>query len=183
MKFTETYLKGSFIIEPTVFQDERGLFERLFCENEIKNINHYKKLVQINYSFTKKAGVIRGMHYQNPPKAEAKIVRCLRGSVYDVIIDLRKGSDTIFNWKGQTLSSDNKSMIYIPEGFAHGFQTLEEDCELLYFHTEFYSPEYQDAILYNDPKIGIKWPIAVSEISEKDKSHSRIAKSYKGIVS
>lgn len=155
---------------------------RVFCENEFKKIYHLKKLVQINYSFTKKVGVVRGMHYQNPPMAEVKMVKCMRGSVYDVIIDLRKGSDTIFKWKGEILSSENRRMIYIPEGFAHGFQTLEKNCELLYFHTEFYSPDYEEAIRFDDPRVGIKWPLDVTEISEKDKNHPLLSTTFEGIV-
>lgn len=182
MKFIETSLKGSFIIEPESFTDQRGMFERLFCENEFQEIGLFKRLVQINLSFTRMAGVLRGMHYQNPPWAEAKIVRCLRGSVYDVIIDLRKGSNTIFQWHGEILSSDNKRMLYIPEGFAHGFQTLEQNCELLYFHSEFYNSGNQKAILYNDPKINIEWPMVVSDISERDKNHDLLTQDYEGII-
>jgi dTDP-4-dehydrorhamnose 3,5-epimerase len=113
---------------------------------------------------------------------EIKIVKCLRGSVYDVIIDLRKGSDTFLKWHGETLSNENRRMIYIPEGFAHGFQALERNCELLYFHTEFYSPDYERAIRFNDPKVGIKWLIDVTETSERDRNHPLLSENYKGIL-
>ena len=182
MKFIKTSLKGSFIIKPEAYEDRRGVFERIFCEKEFKKINHSTKLVQINYSLTNRKGTVRGMHYQNPPMSEIKMVKCLRGSVYDVIIDLRKGSDTFLKWYGETLSSKNRRMIYIPEGFAHGFQALEQNCELMYFHTEFYSPDYERAIRFDDPKVDIKWLIDITETSERDKSHPLLPENYKGIL-
>ena len=182
MKFTELTLKGAYVAELEPFEDQRGMFSRIFCENEFKEISHSKKLVQINHSLTNKKGAVRGMHYQNPPMAEIKIVKCIRGAVFDVIIDFRRGSDTLLEWHGETLSIENKRMIYIPEGFAHGFQTLEKNCELLYFHTEFYSPEYEGAIRFDDPKIGIKWPLDITEISEKDKNHSLLYENFEGLV-
>ena len=182
MKFTELPLKGAYVVEPKPFEDQRGMFSRIFCEIEFKEIYHSKKLVQINHSLTNRKGAIRGLHYQNPPMTETKMVKCLRGSVYDVIIDLRKGSDTFLKWHGETLSNENRRMIYIPEGFAHGFQALERNCELLYFHTEFYSPDYERAIRFNDPKVGIKWLIDVTETSERDRNHPLLSENYKGIL-
>ena len=182
MKFIETSLKGAFIIKPQAYEDRRGVFERIFCEKEFKEINHSTKLVQINYSLTNRKGTVRGMHYQNPPMAETKLVKCLRGSIYDVIIDLRKGSDTFLKWYGETLSSKNRRMIYIPEGFAHGFQTLEKNCELLYFHTKFYSPDYEKAIRFDDPRVGINWLTDITETSKRDKSHPLLPEHYKGIL-
>ena len=182
MKFTELPLKGAYVVEPKPFEDQRGMFSRIFCEIEFKEISHSKKLVQINHSLTNRKGAIRGLHYQNPPMTETKMVKCLRGSVYDVIIDLRKESDTFLNWHGETLSSENRCMLYIPEGFAHGFQTLEANCELLYFHTEFYSPDYEEAVRFDDPRVGIKWPLDVSDISEKDKNHPLLSGNFEGIV-
>lgn len=182
MKFIKTHLKGAFIIEPEPFEDQRGMFARIFCENEFAQIGHSKKIVQINYSISKKKGAVRGMHYQKPPMAEIKMVRCIRGYVYDFIIDLRRRSGTLLKWHGETLSSENRRMIYIPEGFAHGFQTLEENCELLYFHTEFYSPDCEGAIRFDDPKIGIKWPLDVTEISKRDRNHPLLPENYKGIL-
>ena len=182
MKFVETSLKGAFIIEPEAYEDRRGMFERIFCEKEFIEINHSKKLIQINCSLTNRKGSVRGMHYQIPPMAEIKMVKCLRGSVYDVIIDLRRGSDTFLKWHGETLSNENRRMIYIPEGFAHGFQTLEKDCELLYFHTEFYNPDSEGAIRFDDPRVGIKWPLNVADISQRDKNHPLLSGSFEGIV-
>tara|TARA_Y100000310_G_C20599890_1_gene772462 strand:+ start:260 stop:808 length:549 start_codon:yes stop_codon:yes gene_type:complete len=175
MKFTELKLKGAYVVEPEPFEDQRGMFARIFCENEFKKIDHSKKLVQINHSLTNRKGAVRGMHYQNPPMAEIKMVKCLRGSVYDVIIDFREGSATFLKWHGEILSNENRRIIYIPEGFAHGFQTLEKNCELLYFHTEFYNPDYEQAIRFDDPRVGIKWPLDVTEISERDKSHPTLS--------
>ena len=182
MKFTELPLKGTYVVEPKPFEDQRGMFSRIFCEIEFKEISHSKKLVQINHSLTNRKGAIRGLHYQNPPMTETKMVKCLRGSVYDVIIDLRKESDTFLKWHGETLSSENRCMLYIPEGFAHGFQTLEANCELLYFHTKFYSPDYEEAVRFDDPRVGIKWPLDATEISEKDKNHPLLSGNFAGIV-
>jgi len=182
LNFFETPLKGSFIIKPKIYEDDRGWFSRIFCENDFEQIGHSKKIVQINHSFTKNKAAVRGMHYQNPPMAEIKMVKCLRGSVYDVIIDLRKGSDTFLKWYGETLTAKNGYLIYIPEGFAHGFQTLEPNCELMYFHTEFYNPSYEEAISFNDPEIGIQWPLNVNMISKKDRNHSLLSKNFEGIL-
>lgn len=181
MKFKELPLNGAYIIEPETFEDKRGMFARLYCENELKKIGHSKKILQINHSLTKKRGSLRGMHYQKPPKAEIKMIRCLSGSIFDVIIDIRKESNTFLKWHGEILSTVNRRMIYIPEGFAHGFQTLEPNCELLYFHTEFYSPEFEGAIRYDDPKIGIQWHMSISEISEKDMIHALLSEDFIGI--
>lgn len=158
------------------------MFERIFCENEFKEISHSKNIVQINHSLTKDVGAVRGMHYQNPPMAEIKMVRCISGSVYDVIIDLRKGSETFLRWNGKILSSENKRMMYIPEGFAHGFQTQEPNCELFYFHTEFYNPDHESAVRFDDPRVGIKWPLDVTEISERDRNHPLLSENFKGIL-
>jgi dTDP-4-dehydrorhamnose 3,5-epimerase len=175
-------LKDAFIIISEPFIDNRGMFERIFCKNEFNKIGLKKEIVQVNHSLTKKKGSIRGMHYQIPPFAEIKIVRCIKGSVFDVIIDIRKYSETFLKWQGEILSSENMKLIYIPEGFAHGFQTLEDDCELLYFHTESYNKNYERAIRYNDPLIGIKWKIDITEISEKDKNHLLLNKNFQGVI-
>ncbi len=181
MKFKNLNLKGAYIIEAKPYEDARGMFTRLYCENEFKEINQLKKIVQINYSLTKGKGALRGMHYQKPPKAEIKMVRCLSGSIFDVIIDLRKDSNTFLKWHGEVLSSENRRMMYIPEGFAHGFQTLAPSCELLYFHTEFYSQDFEGGVLYDDPGVDIKWPSAVAEITEKDMSYPLLSKEFEGI--
>lgn len=181
MKINHTPLQNAFIIEPEPFKDDRGLFARVFCRQELQNILHNKNIVQINHSLTRQKGAFRGMHFQYPPKAEIKMVKCLCGSVFDAIIDLRKGSPTFLKWHGVTLSAENMKMIYIPEGYAHGFQTLEENCELLYLHTEFYSPEHEGGVRYNDPKIGIKWPLELTEISDKDGGYPLLTQDFGGI--
>lgn len=182
MNFIETKLKGSFVITTEPIGDNRGSFSRLFCEKEFEEIGLKKKIVQINNSFNKQKGAVRGLHYQKPPFSEIKIIKCIKGSVMDFIVDIRKNSNTLLQWTSVELSSNNNKMIYIPEGFAHGFQTLEDNTELLYFHTEFYNKESEGALNIFDNKIGINLPIEVSEISEKDKMHELISDKFKGII-
>ena len=181
MKIKQTPLQDAFVIEPEPFSDNRGMFYRVFCWHELQNILRDRMIVQINHSLTRQKGAIRGMHFQYPPKAEIKMVKCLCGSVFDVVIDLRKGSPTLLKWHGETLSSENMKMIYVPEGFAHGFQTLEENSEILYLHTEFYSPEHESGVRYNDPKLEIKWPLEVAEISDKDGGYPLLTQNFRGI--
>jgi dTDP-4-dehydrorhamnose 3,5-epimerase len=181
MIFSELKLKGAFIIDPLLISDERGWFTRTFCKNEFAEIGFEKEWVQINHSFTKTKGTIRGMHYQSPPYREIKLVRCISGIVFDVIIDLRKNSPTFLNWIGIDLSAENKRMIYIPEGFAHGFQALKEDSELIYHHSQFYNPSSENGILYEDPVLNILWPLTVSQISDRDRKHLRLTENFTGI--
>lgn len=138
--------------------------------------------MQVNQSTSCVLGTVRGMHYQLPPSAEMKLVRCTRGRVWDIVIDLRHNSDTYLRWRAEELSSQNNKMVIIPEGFAHGFQTLEPDCEMLYLHTKEHNPDMERAIRYDDPMIGIKWPVEVSNISERDKNHSYLDDSFKGVM-
>ena len=181
MIFTETSLTGCYVIVPEPFVDERGWFARTFCKNEFATIGHTAEWVQINHSFTNKKGTIRGMHYQLPPFSEIKLVRCISGAVYDVIIDLRKTSVTYLQWYGIELSAKNKKMIYIPEGFAHGFQTMSDDAELIYHHSQFYAPRVEGGIRNDDPVINIRWPLEVSVISERDKQHALLDNNFKGL--
>ena len=171
MKFTELPLKGAYVVEPKPFEDQRGMFSRIFCEIEFKEIYHSKKLVQINHSLTNRKGVVRGMHYQNPPMVEIKMVKCLRGSVYDVIIDLRRESDTLLKWHGEILSSKNRCMIYIPDGFAHGFQTLLNDSEVFYLVSHPYAAESEGGVRWDDPAFDIQWPLPISQFSAKDSGY------------
>ena len=181
MIITKLPLKDAFVIEPEPATDDRGIFARVFCQHELQNILNGKNIVQINHSLTRQKGAIRGMHFQYPPKAETKMVKCLHGSVFDVMIDLRQGSSTFFKWHGEILSDQNMKTLFVPEGFAHGFQALEENCELLYLHTEFYSPEHEGGVRYDDPRIEIKWPLQITDVSERDKKHSLSAEDFKGI--
>jgi len=181
MRINKLPLEDAFVIEPELVTDNRGIFARVFCQRELQSILHGKNIVQVNHSMTRQKGAIRGMHFQYPPRAEIKIVKCLCGSVFDVVIDLRQGSSTFLKWHGEILSVDNMKMMSIPEGFAHGFQTVEGNCELLYFHTEFYSHEHEGGVRYDDPKIGIKWPLEVTDVSERDEKHPLLGEDFSGI--
>lgn len=175
MKFIETQLKGAFIIEPERLEDERGFFQRSFCQNEFEAHGLNPKVVQCNISYNKHKGTLRGMHYQAAPMAEAKLIRCTRGAIYDVIIDLRPESPTYCQWLAKELNAENFRMIYIPEGFAHGFQTLEDDTEVFYQMSEFYSPEHARGVRWDDPMFAIEWLLNTKIISEKDKNFPLIS--------
>lgn len=181
MLFTSLPLAGAYQVEPEVYNDDRGLFYRFFCANEFKKIGHAQNWVQINQSFTAKAGTIRGMHFQLPPHSEIKLVKCIAGKIFDVIIDIREQSSTFLQWVGVELSAENKKIMYIPEGFAHGFQTLTNDCELSYHHSAFYKTEYEGGFRFDDPRLNISWPLSLNLVSERDKNHPLIAVDFKGI--
>ena len=168
MKFIETKLKGAFIIEPERLEDERGFFARTFCQKEFEKHGLNPRVAQCNVSFNKKKGTLRGMHFQVPPHEEAKLIACIRGAIYDVIIDLRVNSPTHRQWLAVELSDQNKQMIYVPETFAHGFQTLEDNTEVFYQMSDFYHPECARGIRWNDTEIGIKWPITNPFTSMRD---------------
>lgn len=172
MKFIETSIKGAYIIEIEPIEDERGFFARSWCKKEFEELGLDTNIIQCNISFNKKRGTLRGMHYQIEPYEEVKIVRCTKGSVYDVIIDLRPDSPTFKKWESIELTDDNRLMLYIPKGIAHGFQTLEDNSELLYQMSEFYVAEYARGVRWNDPAFNIKWPIAHNLIiSPRDQSY------------
>jgi len=181
MIFTPTKLLGSYVIDIKSFTDERGWFSRYYCKNEFDEIGHNKEWVQLNHSFTLEKGSMRGMHFQRKPFEEIKMVKCVAGKVYDVIIDLRRDSQTFLQWVGVELSAANKKMMYIPQGFAHGFQCLEDNCELIYHHSEFYNPEAEAGIRFDDPRINIQWPLPVTILSPRDKNHPYIDENFKGI--
>ena len=181
MIFSPTTLHGSYVIELEQFNDKRGWFARYYCKEAFSKINHHKEWLQMNHSFTATQGTIRGMHYQVAPYKEIKMIRCIAGAVFDVIIDIRKDSPTFLQWFGVELSAQNKKMIYIPEGFAHGFQSLSDNAELLYHHTAYYTPGAEAGIRYDDAKINIEWPLPVSVLSEKDAAHLYIDNNFKGI--
>ena len=181
MIFNETNLKGSYTIELTPMGDSRGWFARAFCKEEFLQINHNKEWLQINHSFSAEKGTIRGLHFQLSPHSEIKLVRCIAGKVFDVIVDLRKDSETFLQWFGVELSAENKRMIYIPEGFAHGFQTLSDNCELIYHHSAYYKSDMEMGMNSHDPKININWPLEATVVSDRDKSHDFITNNFKGI--
>jgi dTDP-4-dehydrorhamnose 3,5-epimerase len=171
MIFIETVLAGAFIIEPEKVADERGFFARTWCQKELSSRGLESRLVQCSISFNPKKGTLRGMHFQSAPREEVKIVRCTRGEIFDVIIDLRPGSSTFKKWVGVTLSEENRKMIYIPKGFAHGFITLFDQVEIFYQMSEFYSPEHAQGVRWNDPAFAIRWPAEVQLISERDNNY------------
>ncbi len=170
MKFSKTRIEGLYIIEPELKIDERGYFARIFCKDEFSKLGLNSDITQVNRSFTKKRGTIRGMHFQVEPKAEDKIITCFKGVVYDVAVDLRKNSPTYGQWVAEELSEENKKMFYIPKGFAHGFQALTDDCELLYFMSEFYSAEYASGVHWDDPFFNINWPLKDPLVSDRDRN-------------
>jgi dTDP-4-dehydrorhamnose 3,5-epimerase len=170
MIFTETTLKGAFLIEPERRRDERGFFARTWCQSEFAAAGLQTDWVQCNISFNKKRGTLRGMHYQAPPYEEAKLVRCTMGAVYDVIIDLRTDSPTYRQWLAAELTSDNRLMLFIPKGFAHGFQTLTDEAEVFYQMSQFYVPEYARGVRWDDPAFKISWPAEKRIISEQDRN-------------
>lgn len=169
MIFRETRLKGAFIIEIEKREDERGFFARAWCKKEFEEHGLASNMVQSNIAFNKRSGTLRGLHYQGAPYGEVKLVRCTLGSLYDVMVDVRPGSATYRQWVGVELTSDNHKMVYIPEGFAHGYQTLEDNTEVTYQVSQFFSPDYEQGIRYDDPGIGIDWPLIEKIISDKDK--------------
>ena len=178
----EETLNGLVLLQSNKKEDARGAFSRLFCEQELRPfLGEERRIVQINHSTNRVAGTVRGMHYQRPPYSEMKLVRCLRGAVWDVAVDLRAGSRTFLNWYAVELTPENKRMLVIPEGFAHGFQVLTEDTELLYLHTKCYRADAEGALAYDDPVIGIEWPISVCGLSERDRFHPHVASSFSGI--
>ncbi len=170
MIFKETKLKGAYIIEIEPLEDERGFFARTFCQKEFEEHGLSSHVAQCNVSYNKRKGTLRGMHYQASPYEEAKLVSCIRGAIYDVILDLRPRSGTYKQWISAELSAENRRMLYIPEGFAHGFQTLKDNTEVFYQMSEFYHPECAGGVRWDDPAFGIEWPISEKIISDADKS-------------
>ncbi|MFT7484638.1 MAG: dTDP-4-dehydrorhamnose 3,5-epimerase [Candidatus Paceibacteria bacterium] len=162
-------------------EDSRGWFARFFCEAELDELTGGRPIQQINASFTAEKGAVRGLHFQYPPHAEDKFVRCLRGEVFDVMVDLRRGSATFGKWHAIHLDPAKMNMAFIPQGFAHGFQTLTTDCQLLYLHTECFSPDDQGGLHHASAEIGIDWPLPVTELSERDATLAALESSFEGI--
>ena len=181
MIFIPLPLQGAYIVEPDVHQDERGSFFRFYCADEFREIGHNQPWMQLNHSFTRAKGTLRGMHYQFPPHAEIKLVKCISGKALDVIIDLRNKSSSFLQWTSVEISADNKRMIYIPEGFAHGFQALTDNCELIYHHSTAYKKDAERGIRWDDPKINIQWPLIPIHVSERDQNHPLVTADFSGI--
>jgi len=171
MIFTALPLAGAYVVDLEPRRDERGFFARGFCANEFAAQGLKTQIVQANLSQNIKRGTVRGMHYQRPPYAEVKLVRCTHGTIFDAIIDLRPDSPTHLRWTSVELSRENRRMLYVPEGFAHGYQALTDDSEVLYMVTQFYAPDHEAAIRWNDPRFAIRWPIADVVLSPKDAAH------------
>lgn len=171
MIFTKTNLQCAYVIDIEKKEDDRGFFARTFCANEFADNNLESKFVQANTSFNYKKGTLRGMHYQKSPYEEDKLVRCTKGSIFDVIIDLRKDSPTYKKWFGIELSAENRKSLFVPKGFAHGYMTLEDNSEVTYLVTQFYTPDADSGIKFNDPAFSIEWPITPVLVSERDLNH------------
>ena len=177
----ETPLKGLYIIETNAFIDHRGAFARWFCEEELAEVLGNRHIKNVNFSKTVKKGSIRGMHFQKPPRAEMKLVRCIRGRILDVVVDIRAGSPTFLQHYSVELLAENMKMFAVPEGFAHGFQSLEDDSEIMYLVTEFYSPESEAGLRFSDPALKIEWPLSVTDISVKDAGHPLVNDNFVGL--
>jgi len=177
-----TPIAGLKIIQRTAIRDTRGFLSRIFCADELASAGWVWPIAQINHTLTKIPGTVRGMHFQFPPRAEAKLVSCLRGAVWDVAVDIRRGSPTFLQWHAEELSAANQRALLIPPGFAHGFQTLEPDCELLYLHSASYDPACEGALNPRDPALAISWAKEISSISEKDSNRPMLDLSFEGMT-
>ena len=181
LELKDILLKDAKVIIRKENSDNRGYLSRLFCYDELNEKNKFETLKQINISYTKLKNTLRGLHFQKPPYAEKKIVTCIKGKIFDIIVDLRRESPTFLKFHNEILSQSNQKSLLVPEGFAHGFLSLVDDCEVLYFHTKNYNPKYESGIKYNDPKLGINWPSKPIEISERDLSFPLIDDQFQGI--
>jgi dTDP-4-dehydrorhamnose 3,5-epimerase len=182
MQLRSTPITGLMIASNTAFKDDRGAFRRLFCDDTLQSAVLGRSIVQINHSMTRMPGAVRGLHFQRPPAAEMKMVRCLKGRVWDVAVDLRHGSNTYLKWFGLELSAELGELFLIPEGFAHGFQVLEPNSELLYLHTAAYSPSHEAGLRHDDPTLKINWPLPVQDLSQRDHHHPLIDSHFQSIV-
>jgi dTDP-4-dehydrorhamnose 3,5-epimerase len=179
--FVSTPLKELVVVQRKVIEDHRGFLSRFYCADEFKNLGIDKPIAQINHTLTRVKGAVRGLHFQHPPYAEIKLVSCIKGEILDVAVDLRRDSPTFLQWHGEVLSATNRKSLLIPEGCAHGFQALSEDCELIYLHTCAYHPEAEGALNVADPRLGIIWPLPVSEMSDRDRNNKLIESNFQGI--
>jgi dTDP-4-dehydrorhamnose 3,5-epimerase len=180
---TDLPLAGLKLVERQNLGDSRGFLSRIFCAEELAPAGWIKPIAQINLTMTARKGTLRGMHFQQPPHSEMKLVNCIRGAVFDVAVDLRTGSPTFLQWHAEELSADNRRSFLIPEGFAHGFQALTDDCELLYLHSMPYVPGSEGALNSQDPTLRIDWPLAVTEMSERDRNHPYLTEQFTGLIS
>lgn len=182
MNIIPTAIAGVMRVDTEPFADHRGAFSRAFCARDLAEILGTRQIVQINLSRTSAIGAIRGLHFQHPPLAEMKMIRCLKGRVFDVAVDLRANSPTFLKYHAEELTPKKAAMLVIPEGCAHGFQVLEPDSELLYLHTAFYSRDAEGGVCHDDPRIGMAWPLPVADLSERDRNHQLLTDDFKGIT-
>ena len=180
--FISTPLNGLMLVQRKIIEDHRGFLSRIYSADEFAAAGIRKPISHINHTLTCQRGAVRGMHFQYPPYAEAKLVSCLKGTIWDVAVDIRHGSPTFLHWHGEILSAENRKSLLIPEGFAHGFQALAMDCELLYLHTAAYHSDAEDALNAEDPGLCIHWPLPISERSERDRNRPFITQAFQGVV-
>lgn len=180
--FLSSPLPGLTVVQRKSIADHRGFLSRFYCADEFHAAGIGRGIKQINHTLTLNKGVVRGLHFQYPPYAEAKMVSCLQGTIFDVAVDLRHGSPTFLQWHGVELSAENMRSLFIPEGFAHGFQTLSNDCELIYLHSEAYRPDSEGALNALDPRLGISWPLDITEMSDRDRNHILIEQDFHGVM-
>ena len=178
----KTAIPGLYVHQRQPLGDKRGYLERLFCNQEMNELISGKEIVQINHTLTESRGAVRGMHFQYPPHAEIKLISCLKGAVFDVAVDLRKGSPTFLQWHAEILSAENFKSLAVPEGFAHGFQTLTDDCELIYLHTAAYESSAEGGVHPQDSRLSIHWPLPVHQLSPRDSAHSLLDENFTGIT-
>lgn len=181
-KIHSTKIADLVSIEREPISDSRGCLERLFCQESLRELLQSKSIRQINRTITHRKGTVRGLHFQYPPRSEIKVITCLRGRVWDVAVDLRRGSETFLQYHALLLTEDNFKSYIIPEGFAHGFQTRSANCEMLYLHTSEYNPEFEGALNALDPRVSIEWPELITQRSEKDAKHPNLSHNFKGII-
>lgn len=181
-EFIPTPLSGLLLVQRMEIADHRGFLSRFYCAEEFRAAGFNKPIAQINHTLTRSKGAVRGLHFQHPPYADCKLVSCLHGAVWDVAVDLRRDSPTFLQWHSELLSAENRSSLLIPEGYAHGFQALEDDCELIYLHTAAYHREAEGALNVSDPRLNIAWPLPIGDLSERDRSHPFIGADFQGMA-
>jgi dTDP-4-dehydrorhamnose 3,5-epimerase len=182
LNVSNTPLNGLTLVQRHQVGDHRGYLQRLFCAEFLKQAGWHAPIMQINHTFTCLSGTVRGLHFQYAPYTEMKLVTCLKGAVWDLAVDLRHGSPTFLHWHAEKLSADNQRSLMIPEGFAHGFQTLSDDVEMLYFHSQSYMPAMEGGVHPQDPRLAINWPLPIKKLSDRDASHKLIDNNFEGVV-
>jgi dTDP-4-dehydrorhamnose 3,5-epimerase len=182
MKVLRTEISGVLVVGTAPFVDQRGAFARWFCEEELGAVMEHRRIAQVNYSRTSRVGALRGFHFQHAPHAEMKLIRCINGRVFDVVVDLRHGSKTFLRWHAEELTPANGRMLVIPEGCAHGFQAMDAGSDLLYLHTALYAPDAEGGVRFDESRIGVSWPLPVVDLSKRDNSFPALDAGFSGIL-